>query len=105
MVEFTKITEQRVRHISGYEVYSAGREYIGYKDSHSSYKIFYEFGWDKLLKKGIEYIYSNSIYDENLNPVVLSDKDRESLIAKVVKAETFMTDFRIEIVDVKRKGK
>ncbi len=97
MAEFTKITEQRVRHISGYEVYSAGRDYIGYKDACSTYKIYYEFGWDKTFEKGIEYIYINSIYDENLNLIILSDKDRQNLIEKVVKALTFMTNFRIVV--------
>ena len=97
MAEFTKITEQRVRHISGYEVYSAGRDYIGYKDACSTYKMYYEFGWDIPFEKGIMYIYINLIYDENLNLIILSDKDRQNLIEKFVNDIKFMTYFRIVV--------
>lgn len=46
MTDFVYVTKQRVRHIWGYEVYSAGRSYTGYEDADAKYKIYTEFGWD-----------------------------------------------------------
>lgn len=97
MTDFVYVTKQRVRHIWGYEAYSAGRSYTGYKDADAKYKIYTEFGWDILCKEGVIYLYINSIYDEYLNLAILSDKDRDSLISKVINAEKFMAEFRIEL--------
>lgn len=98
MIEFTKVNAQRVRHISGYEVYPDGKEYIVYKNKDVIYKVSKEYGWDTKLNKGILYIYTSEIYDDNLKKVFLPKDEQNLIISRILKAEAFMTNFKIDLV-------
>ncbi|OAT57716.1 hypothetical protein [Obesumbacterium proteus] len=95
---FIKIDAQEVMHESGYHVFSAGREHIGYKDDNKSYRVLRELGWDPKTKSGYESIYSSDIFDENMKKVVISKKEKDEIISRIVTAEKFMTKFTIEVV-------
>lgn len=96
---FIKIDAQEVMHESGYHVFSARREHIGYKDNNKSYSVLIELGWDPKTKSGYESIYSSDIFDENMKKVILSKKEKDEIISRIVIAERFMTNFTIEVVE------
>jgi len=97
MNDFINITAQRVKHKSGYEVYSAGRDFIGYDEDKTTYRIRRELGWGDTCGKGVEIIYTNDIYDKNGTLATLSTLEREVLIDKIVSARKFSGNFEIQI--------
>jgi len=99
MGDFIRIDSQEVMHESGYHVFSAGREYIGYKDKNKNYRVLRELGWDPKTKSGYESIYSSDIFDENMKKVILSKMEKDEIISRIVTAEKFMTNFTIEVVE------
>lgn len=97
MNDFKKINVRRVRHSSGYEVYSIGRDFIGYEDATTIYKIRRELGWLDAFNKGAEIIYINDIYDKESNTVSLTTLERNLLMEKIVSARKFIGGFEIQL--------
>ncbi|WP_127960504.1 hypothetical protein [Serratia microhaemolytica] len=99
MSDYTKIDAQEVKHKSGYHVFSAGRQYIGYRNGEVFYKIERELGRNPDTNKIHEYIYKLSVFNENMEKVSLPKEELDELIDKIVQAELFLTGFEIEIVE------
>lgn len=99
MHEFIRLTSQYVIHKSGYEVYSSGRDFIGYKNGEVVYKIQRELGRDPATGQFCEIIFTSSIYDINGNVVALDKNLKNEILKQIVKAEIFMDDIKIELID------
>lgn len=93
------IHNQRVKHTSGYEVFSAGRFFYGYKDEKNSYKIFTEYGGDPKLNHNYIYLYITDIYNELEQKIDISNSSKRELVNKIVLGIKQMTKLTIVIVD------
>jgi hypothetical protein len=85
--------------VSGYEVFSAGRFFYGYKDDKNSYKIFTEYGGDPKLNHNYIYIYTSDIYNSSEQKTNISNSDKKELINKIILGVKQMTKFTIVTVD------
>ena len=85
--------------MSGYEVFSAGRFFYGYKDDRNSYKIFTEYGGDPKLNHNYIYIYTADIYNSSEQKTNISNSDKKELINKIILGVKQMTKFTIVTVD------
>lgn len=99
MSNFIKINNQRVKHTSGYEIFSAGRLFYGYQYGSDDYRIFTENGWNPKLNENYIYIYISDIYDRFEKKINISNEHKNGIIEKVILGVRQMTTFTIITVD------